>query len=1251
MRDKFISELFKELLGPSKGCEEILDKNKNPIKEYVTGIIVPRGYKSGIDPDSEPTLEVEEDEEGSFSESSIISGTINTDLDPKSRPKSFGLSFLLMNTRPEFSVCVTWGRYKLGDKGWVRTPHLKIDTIVMPDNKLNIKRLLYDGNDGKIELEIRKIKDINNQGNVIAVHLVNNLSINEQPDNNELAEASVFQPQIRINTEGTKLASLSPEGGEDKQVMSFLYRNKPTLARGYMCSAIWKNIDYQKYIDSSKIWPDIHHFKDCKEFINPDIRSEFLPMCPVPSPVFEPDSKYGNLPEFNTSKLCELWEKEDIDNYLLPIISAYEMWIKENHQSIDRENFGKNRELAEKLIRNQEETLKRIKDGVNILKNDDDARLAFCFANKTMHLQSKWRNKNQKIESDLKWRPFQLAFLLMNIEPAYNKDSEYRNVADLLWIPTGGGKTEAYLAIMAFVIALRRLKSQKSEAADGSGSGVSIITRYTLRLLTVQQFRRTLNMITAAEYLRVMKTNKGHGWRPKKYGLNKDYIYGSARFSIGMWVGSGVTPNKIKEAIKALQDGMSQEGEPAQVIRCPACKSWLSVPNEGIPQGEHYFYILANLANSGGIESASEKIKSVISKYTHIKDIEIIQDKSGFVTVSMHTINLSRNISRSDIDSLWKKITEECGLNLIPLSASRPGYFGYKKGLRKNSSLDFEIYCPNPDCELNRDIDYSEGIHYGGSDASSEKFEDGLIKRHVELPFYGTRIPITAYTIDEQIYHRCPTVIISTADKIARMAFEPETAMLFGNVDGYNAYSGYYRDSTHEKNRYDRVISGLKPPDMIIQDELHLLEGPLGSLFGLYETVVEGLIKLNGGKPKYIASTATIENADFQVMQLFGKRLCHFPSHGLQIDSNFFVNIPSFEESWNEIRPGRIYMGICTPGVGSQTALVRIWARLLKTREDLKDDQNLKYFWTTIGYFNSVRELGNANALYRHDIIEWFRNIAGRSAEISNMGNEKELSGRINSTDIPQILDTFEAEGEKDRKDDIEKNTDAVFTTSMFGTGVDISHFSLMIVDGQPKMNSQYIQATGRVGRAHGGLVITYLKASQPRDLSHYELFPSYHGRLYLEVEPVSVSPFSAGTLSRAAGPVLVSFLRSMKNHSVPWPKGDGSVILDPQSANDIEKFIQDVLMPRIDYCGYKNQEELKNYFISQRDRWQSIARDVGSGQLDFFEYNEYGEPKKNVVLGDPVHKHKKLRIVYENALQSLRDIEETTSFQVTDND
>jgi len=223
----------------------------------------------------------------------------------------------------------------------------------------------------------------------------------------------------------------------------------------------------------------------------------------------------------------------------------------------------------------------------------------------------------------------------------------------------------------------------------------------------------------------------------------------------------------------------------------------------------------------------------------------------------------------------------------------------------------------------------------------------------------------------------------------------------------------------------------------------------------------------------------------------------------------------------------------------------------------------------------------------------------------------------------------------------------------MFGTGVDIPHLSLMIVHGQPKTTSQYIQATGRIGRKHGGMVITFLRAGRPRDLSHYEMFTAYHHRIYLEVEPPSVSPFSDGTLNRAAGPSMVAYFRNKRDTSVGWyDDKNGRAILQDGASQDTDYFLKE-LSRRVG-CICPHSQDVIRQFDEQIDRWKMVANQVGENDLVFVEY-PYKGVKKNVVLGTPAHTRaenrkrlkERLKVVFYNAPQSLREVEETIGLEV----
>lgn len=1247
MRKELIEELIKEVYGPRNGSEEVIEGN--PFTEYITGVIVPRTWKKDEpDPDSEitgPGGEYSLSDDDS-SDDEYLSFPV-VELDPRMKISTFGISFMVEGKNPSMEICITWGTYEPEKKDpekntWKRTPHYYNKELLLDKDTEKGKRIQIDNDGGRgIYLYIKRTPS--DSYYTIRIQLVNDIDISKCDNLEDKARNTLFQPSIRIILkDDTRIVNPSMDKIADAQ-LSFLYRQRPVLAMGHMCSAIWKDIDYHDKIDREIIWTDGIYFRDkCEKFFECDVRTEFIPLYPDPYPLFDWNKDYGKNPELSAHILSEMWERDKIDEYLKPLIDGYnDKWIDNNKHEIEKLD-GVQKKIPYELVDKQIELLDRMMKGINILKDDEDARLSFCFANRAIMLQHGWKKKGEYF----KWRPYQMAFILSALEPLCKPDSPYRDFIDLLWVPTGGGKTETYLALMAFVMAYRRRREIKDKK---NGGGTAVITRYTLRLLAIQQFRRTLAMVTAAEYLRVMKVRDNvRGWRPEKCSINDDLVYGSIRFSIGMWVGGSVSPNHLRKEKNAIDvlEGKDGEGEPAQVIRCPVCGTYLSVPDSGIPAGEK-LYITVKSAEGDG------EIKNKISKDDYVKDVDV---KS---TGNIKTINIvfKENMDESKLSNFWKRN----GINgeLLTFRISRPGYFKCQpeKGKRKKQARDFEIYCPNLDCELNKNVEYIEGVQEDPfndlAKNENDLLPDKLHLRKPEFLFDRMRIPIPAYTVDEQVYHRCPTVIVGTADKIARLAFEPRAASIFGLVEKYNAFYGYYhKDLLPEaiipsaEKGHNVNVDPFHPPELIIQDELHLIEGPLGSLFGLYETAVEGLIKTVKPefKPKYIASTATIKNASDQVKRLFGKELFQFPPHGLYIDDNFFIRSRSGEDVWNENTSGRIYMGIYSPGMGPLTPLIRIWARLLRTVRNKMNDKDIQFYWSLVGYFNALRELGGGMAIYREDIYERVRQIDSGTGTPLNLANVIELSSRINSTDLPILLDRLERwNGNK-----ISENPDAIFTTSIFGTGVDISHLSLMVVNGQPKTTSQYIQATGRIGRSHGGLVVVFLRAGRPRDLSHYEFFTAYHRRILLNVEPSSVSPFSEGCLEKASGPVMVSFLRNMDAPIANWYKDDGKIIVSNGDAEqDIERFMK-ILTDRVKKIYGKSApiEDIENYFKSQVDRWRSIALAIGQDDLAYVEY-PYREPQKNVVLGDPYHEKSDRRVVFRNSPQSLREIEETVGFWV----
>ena len=1238
MRKNFISEIIKEVYGPREGAEEII--RENPANEYLTGVLIPKPkVKSEISsPDEEQIKDnsISSSEDYEFNED--ISEFYPSELNPSLRTRSFGLSFTAESSISTFDICITWARYfrdmdSQNNEFWKRKPFFKIFRGI----SITSQDLIVDKNDSgeTLKLFIKKHDLSDNKSNIM-VSLVNMMD-----ESDEYLDCSrmIFQPSIRINYDGDLPDLYQNIVNEDK--LEFIYKDRNIKSRGHMCSALWKEIDYINQFDLDLIWPDGKFLLDTDslmEFKEPKLRTEFVPIYPMPLPTFDIFDKNSDL--LKAESLSKIWSVEDIENELCPLITKYESWIKDNKKNID-EDYS---EISSEILSCQETALLRMKDGIKTLKLDKNARLAFCFANKSILTQYLWKNEHKKDFKEFKWRGFQIAFFLMNIESIVNDDSKYKDYLDLLWISTGGGKTEAYLAIMAFTVAYRRLTNKNY-------GGTSIISRYTLRLLTIQQFNRTLSLITAMEFLRVFKNNDGTiGWRPKNCDFNNDWIYGSLRFSLGLWVGSSVTPNKFLmksqsqsendySALKILKDEFPGDAKsnPAQVVKCPVCGSWLSIPKTGIPEGDSLFLVVK--LNDGSLNSLIDKINE-LPFVKSISNVNTSNHEENYYTLKLI---FSEIVKKEEMDIIEDKFN--LSQEIASLSIYNPGYFGIcqSEGNDKRFS-DYEIFCTNPSCKLNSNISWKEG----------HPFEENLkldiyYEKIMTSPFkYSTRIPIPAYTIDDQIYSKCPTVLIATVDKIARMAYEGRATSIWGNVSAYNKYYGFLKndkstsypvDALSGNYKYVTKIDNFLPPDLIIQDELHLIDGPLGSMFGVYEAMIDAIIKENGGNPKYIASSATIKNAEYQSKMLFAKKLFQFPPHGLNVENNFFVSEKPLEDAWDEKNSGRIYMGIYAPGRGPMTPQVRLWSNIIRNSLNHDGEKYIKFYWTIVGYYNAIRELGGGVALYREDIMERLKNIVGDNVDYFN--NDLELSSRLSSAKIPLELSKIENDG--DIEDYEHPKYNAIFTTSMFGTGVDISHLSLMILNGQPKTTGSYIQASGRIGRSHGGLVVDFLKAGRPRDLSHYEMFAAYHHKIQSNVEPVSVSPFSKGSLFKSLSGVIVSFLRNFStNSNFDWDK-EPIPPLDENAENDFNIFIK-YLNKRLEfiYDDKKRINELIDEFREVFEKWVDISNDGG----DYYYKDTMFH--RDVVLGTDYHEYSdKHKAIYRKSPNSLREVEETTMFWV----
>ena len=358
-------------------------------------------------------------------------------------------------------------------------------------------------------------------------------------------------------------------------------------------------------------------------------------------------------------------------------------------------------------------------------------------------------------------------------------------------------------------------------------------------------------------------------------------------------------------------------------------------------------------------------------------------------------------------------------------------------------------------------------------------------------------------------------------DKFAQLAWNPQARRLFGlNPSGERGWA---------------------PPNLVIQDELHLISGPLGSMAGLYETLIEELStdhRTNPAKqPKIVCSTATIRQYRRQIRDLYGRPNAElFPPFGLDASDSFFAKYAHDEDG--NLAQGRMYVGVYAPGLGSmQTSQVRTFSALLQGAKELPESDKDPW-WTLMCFFNSLRELGTSVSLLQSDIPDYLKAMRNRRGtpydNVRYLNVFKELTGRLREDEVPAAIQELE------RTYADNWPVDVCLASSMIEVGIDITRLSLMCVVGQPKTTSQYIQVTGRVGRnweERPGLIVTIYGATKPRDRSHFERFQTYHSTLYAQVEPVSVTPFAPPVVKRAAHAILVGYARQYGPDNLkPWP-------------------------------------------------------------------------------------------------------------------
>ena len=452
--------------------------------------------------------------------------------------------------------------------------------------------------------------------------------------------------------------------------------------------------------------------------------------------------------------------------------------------------------------------------------------------------------------------------------------------------------------------------------------------------------------------------------------------------------------------------------------------------------------------------------------------------------------------------------------------------------------------------------------------------------------------PLPVYVVDDDIYDKTPTVLIGTVDKFAQLTWKPRAKSIFGlDING------------------NRICP---PPSLIIQDELHLITGPLGSMVGLYETLIEDLctLKDNNGnsRPKIICSTATIRNYGRQIKDLYNRNNVNlFPPLGIESSDSFFSRDEINEDG--SYKNPKIYVGITTPNYNSiQTAQVRVYSRLLYAYNHLDPDERDPWF-TLMNFFGSIRELSNTMTLIQIDIVDQMEKLRKRyNDDYSNVRNifnltTKELTSRMPSESIGDAIDELEVSYPADTKNN-KYPIDICNASNIIEVGVDIPRLSLLTVLGQPKTTSSYIQVTGRIGRRKDrpGLVFTIYNNRRPRDKSHFEQFKSYHQRLYAQVEPMSVTSYATPILERALHAVLVAYVRMYGNSE----ESESPSPLPEKLFNDFKN----ILLKRqkeIDDSELSFVDKKINELKSQWSRWEHSRFHERDSEQDAGLLTEYG--------------------------------------------
>ena len=980
-RQRLVDWLRRQMVGPaSRDSDELV--GIAPWERYPTGMLYPveQGV-SGLDPaETSVGVSVEAGQRKEDPEVEIVTtdGTEGRSIAQTARrrryvpPSSVGFScFIRGSARLVISVsAATYSRIRERDtRGqfqklrYERTP---VEPVTLVWENGRFLDLVRDERFG-VDVRPREFSD----GSVLTVTFYNRQEMNPEDfgprQSQSLSEKSFFEARLECEIAAGTLSEYPRVDPslltEEEQELELQYRDRKIYAVGHGSGVDWQTAD-----GPARIW------------------TEYLPSTEVPLVTTTLEDAEDRALGFH---LLSTAGRETVVPLLETFIEGYADWIAD--QPLDGLDEAE-QAAAARLLERMDDAVRRMRGGVALLESDANVYAAFQLANRSMLDQMRQSNRIRHKDDEptaFKWRPFQLAFLLTVLESTVREGDPFRDVLDLIWFPTGGGKTEAYLGLTAFVVVWRRL------VHGDSGAGTCVLMRYTLRLLTRQQFERSMRVIFALELLR----------------RNDPETLGRSPISAGIWIGKATSPNSFRQAKQAV-DGI---------------KEGAAVPN-------------------------------------------------GLV-----------------VDACpW------CGADFVG------------RNYRATES-EFRLHCVNGACDFGRTAD----------------------------------LPLPCNVVDDALYGNPPSLLIGTIDKFARLPWADRAGAFFG--DGSR-----------------------RPPELVIQDELHLITGPLGSVAGLYEAGLETLLQLRGVRPKYVASTATIRMAKDQVRRLYGRDLAVFPPAGVSCDDCYFART-------QHDRPGRLYVGYLARMLDQRHCLAPLAAALLAAplelfRDQADKDALLEAWWTQVVYHSSLRAVTDSSNAYAVGVREWIRRLAGESnASAKQATSEPGASAKSNSsgnaarervdnvspaqlTSLATAKDIARTFSRLERSREAPDHLDVVLSTNMVSVGLDVSRLALMVVCGQPLTTAEYIQASSRVGRAEvPGLVFANYFRHQARSLAHYENFRSYHESFYRFVEPSSVTPYTHQVRQRALHAALVVALRHGCDHLRENDRAGHLDLTDPRVRQAVE--------------------------------------------------------------------------------------------------